>query len=604
MAMVDSALKYADLGWRLIPLHHDGPKKGVPHIEDWPTLASSSRKQVVEWWRRWPTAWIGVLTGADSGLLVVDLDVKGGLDGIGEWQSLIPSDWAHVGPVVQTRSGGRHIYFASNKDYKGSVGWRPGIDIRSWHNLVVAPPSGGRRWLVSPTETPRPVPPWLDRLLTSKAIEANEPADVGERSHLADLLANPPGATDVGWNDWLIKVAGHYAKLIPYEDAYRTLVDQAAEGLDGSWESGQVEKVADSAWSTEQSKTGEPPGGRVELQRIRAREWAANQHLQEQFDEEFELPPTFTWAQEREIDEGELPFTIAEIHPQGSNSLLTAQFKSGKTTFLMNLAVSLVDGRSFLGRFPVGHVGNVGFLNYELSARQFRDWARHMKCDNLEKIHSMHLRGHRLPFWNSRVEDLLVQWLRENEIRTLIADPWARVFSGAGDENSNSDAGRVLETLDVIKERAEVLDLFLATHTGRGIEGKASNNRTRGATRLDDWPDALWTLEKDGSNRWFSAIGRDVGIEQPLRVDFNKESWSLSAVEADRTVTSAAETANLLRQWIRDHPGANRTTLDKQVSGGKERVEAGLKYAVEMGWIEDRGDGKRRSWYTVDREEG
>jgi RecA-family ATPase len=44
-------------------------------------------------------------------------------------------------------------------------------------------------------------------------------------------------------------------------------------------------------------------------------------------------------------------------------------------------------------------------------------------------------------------------------------DPFARAFSG--EENSNSEVGRFLEALDVVKQRAGVKDLILTTHMGR-----------------------------------------------------------------------------------------------------------------------------------------
>ena len=40
------------------------------------------------WWETWPNAMIGLVTGARSGLYVVDIDVKEGRDGMAAYRAL------------------------------------------------------------------------------------------------------------------------------------------------------------------------------------------------------------------------------------------------------------------------------------------------------------------------------------------------------------------------------------------------------------------------------------------------------------------------------------------------------------------------------------
>src|SRR5262245_44939508 len=81
----------------------------------------------------------GVLTGAAAGLFVVDLDRKGGNDGIAELAKLgeIPNTC-----TVRTRSGGLHLYFLHPGGLvpTNSSVIAPGIDIRGDKNGYVVGP--------------------------------------------------------------------------------------------------------------------------------------------------------------------------------------------------------------------------------------------------------------------------------------------------------------------------------------------------------------------------------------------------------------------------------------------------------------------------------
>ncbi len=113
--------------------------------------------QVIRWWKQYPAAAISLRTGADSGLFVVDIDVKHGARGLESWAALQDQH----GPAPKTRtartaSGGLHVYFRHPgqgkiiKTDSGSLG--PGLDLRGdGHGYVLAPPSvidsGAYEWI-------------------------------------------------------------------------------------------------------------------------------------------------------------------------------------------------------------------------------------------------------------------------------------------------------------------------------------------------------------------------------------------------------------------------------------------------------------------------
>lgn len=231
----------------------------------------------------------------------------------------------------------------------------------------------------------------------------------------------------------------------------------------------------------------------------------------------FQFPPAGrTLAHALAEPPQEVKYAIDELHPAGSNSLMVAGFKAGKTTVLLNLMKSLADGEPFLGRFEVMPLeGRVAFWNYELDKSMFTEWMRAIDVQHPERIaEPLHLRGTYLPLWIPEVAEVAAEWLRKNEIEFLIIDPAARAWKPlVENENDNAQVGTFTDALDALKLAAGVPNLVVATHTGRQ-EFAEGEERTRGATRLEDWMDAGWYLTKDGEKRRaIRAMGRDVEVE-------------------------------------------------------------------------------------------
>jgi hypothetical protein len=97
---------------------------------------------IISWWNRWPQANVGIVTGAASGLWVLDLD---GHDGIDSFAALERENEVIISKLsVRTGGGGLHIYFPwpSTGNIRNSVklhGMK--IDTRGEGGYVVAPPS-------------------------------------------------------------------------------------------------------------------------------------------------------------------------------------------------------------------------------------------------------------------------------------------------------------------------------------------------------------------------------------------------------------------------------------------------------------------------------
>jgi len=224
---VQYALAYSSKGWPVLPLHsvtangdctcrkstcgnHAGKH---PRIKDWLTQATTDEQQVRVWWKKWPNANIGILTGKASGILAVDIDPRNGGDV--ELQKLRNQygDMPHT-PTVATGGDGLH-YYLRMPDFEvttmcGDHALRDGVEIRSDRGMVVAPPghhaSGGcYKWLITPAGADlAEVPSWLGALL--RPTMHSQKAGGKSRTNGESLI--PSGER----NATLTRIAGGYRR--------------------------------------------------------------------------------------------------------------------------------------------------------------------------------------------------------------------------------------------------------------------------------------------------------------------------------------------------------------------------------------------------------
>jgi len=95
-----------------------------------------STNEINNWFSEWPNAMIGIITGAISGITVIDIDGKQGLDTM---EDLLPDDFRC--PAVRSPRGGRHLYFQYNEKLVTRSRDLPDIDTKSDGGLITAPPS-------------------------------------------------------------------------------------------------------------------------------------------------------------------------------------------------------------------------------------------------------------------------------------------------------------------------------------------------------------------------------------------------------------------------------------------------------------------------------
>jgi putative DNA primase/helicase len=202
---------------------------------------------------------IFIITGTISRLCVLDCDSTAAVE---YWRE-------RLGPVLDEttcatsgrESGeGRHFYFrlAEGEVHKGrsSSGDKTGAwDLRAEGNGVIAPPS---KHASGSTYTWERGPEALQDAPEALWDDAATPAaDSAPASMLSHLLANRPAEGDR--NNWLSRVAGHYAKQLAYQDGYEETVRGLGNEL--GLEDEEIEKLIKSIWQAEQDKKSSPAGG-------------------------------------------------------------------------------------------------------------------------------------------------------------------------------------------------------------------------------------------------------------------------------------------------------------------------------------------------------
>ena len=199
---------YIGRGWSIIPIR-PSDKRPLVRWEEF-QHRHPSESEARTWFCGWPEAGIGIVTGAISGLVVVDIDVRHGGDGALEH---LEQEHGRLPTTVECRTGGggRHLYFAHPGGLvRNKVGLAPGVDLRGDGGYVVAPPSlhaSGLRyaWVAgrAPANTEIvPLPDWVLR----QAVE--EPSRRGHPiTHWRRLVCD--GVVAGERNNTIASLAGH-----------------------------------------------------------------------------------------------------------------------------------------------------------------------------------------------------------------------------------------------------------------------------------------------------------------------------------------------------------------------------------------------------------
>lgn len=256
---LEYALDLVQMGLKVVPVHTPINKEGViqctcsvgvgcrskgkhPIPNKWAEAASNDKMSIKAWWSKFRTANLGVVTGKQSGVVVIDIDPRhGGNDSLDDL--LVKMGKFPDTATVITGSGGLHIYFKHPggvvKNSAGALG--VGIDVRGDGGFVVGPGSlhecgGFYEWEASsePSETGfADMPNWLQKLIY-------EPP----KAKIA-IPENDGRIIEGGRNTWLISLAGAIRrKGCGYKPIFAALWYANLESCSPPLEKDEVEQIA------------------------------------------------------------------------------------------------------------------------------------------------------------------------------------------------------------------------------------------------------------------------------------------------------------------------------------------------------------------------
>src|SRR5215831_7844360 len=166
-SLLDAGLRAAKRGWKILPC--DGKKKPLTlhGFKD----ATTDETIIRAWAKKWPGALWG--RALEANVLVIDLDMKHGNNGIREFEKRSCKPEEFDAPRVATATGGLHLYCdATGRDFKNTVGKIAiGVDTRTDGGYVIIPSGkqSGYRWLTDPDTPKPPAPAWTEVALQQSA---------------------------------------------------------------------------------------------------------------------------------------------------------------------------------------------------------------------------------------------------------------------------------------------------------------------------------------------------------------------------------------------------------------------------------------------------
>lgn len=216
------ALAYARRGWYVFPVEPGTKKshKSAKYSGGMKWGNTRDEEEIQKNFAQWPNAGVGVMTGPESGIFVVDVDSPEGhvYNGIANFEELQDRH----GTVPQTLmakspTGGYHYFFKYPQNAKiknSSSQLAPGIDIKGMGGIVLVAPTpkykdgnliGKYEWLNN-----NPIaeaPQWLlsalavlseQRISRSDSMLARTSVEVGQVKAMLEVIPNE----DRSWDDW------------------------------------------------------------------------------------------------------------------------------------------------------------------------------------------------------------------------------------------------------------------------------------------------------------------------------------------------------------------------------------------------------------------
>jgi hypothetical protein len=465
----DAALKYAKKGFSVIPVSFiKRPLVDWKRYQD--EIASSETIEV--WWRQFPLANVGIITGKISGISVVDIDPRNG----GTNELLKDCNT----PNCTTGGGGAHYYFQNTEYTKSIKDIYPGIEIRAEGNFVVAPPSksdkGSYIWNLSIDDVPlAPLPEFLKEEIQKHTQK---------RMKLERVINNKffQKISQGNRNDAFTRFAGQLFAIYPKEYWDNSCFEIAKmyneSKLDPPLSSEELTKTFESIKSKEAVKKKNtiiisPPGTSLEMDVVETNS--------------FVLTPWTEYVNQN--GDGE-QYIIEKILKPGCLAVLGGHGKSGKSTLAIHVLNCIRTGKDFI--YPTKKLPVI-YINYEMSPDYLRGIIKDVMSDSPDGESASIIN---YPNAELKLEELENLLKNQPTPGVCVIDSFRGAFALDGDdENKAGIVGGILRKAENIARRT--MWTILMIHHFRK-EGQADFRDFQGSSEWKSAPDVLFIWSSKG----------------------------------------------------------------------------------------------------------
>lgn len=636
-----AALRYMTHGWQgPLPVGNKPQQKTHPptgytgNDGTWPT-----EEQIVEWTRTRPDVNIALrLPPNIIGLDVDDYDNKPGADTMTattEAHGKLPRTW--ISTSRAGLSGIRWFQHSQRTVLPGKLVHPddPNISgveiIQHTHRYAVVPPSvhpeGEQyRWITpngepvengtipKPSNFPEIPQAWLDHILQDCSCWApfkwdryqttpNDPVKTAYskwRARMTETYGRHDAALggimaltafkERGWPG-----ADHWIEQLQ-TDFHNALGDtRTPKQAELEWErmvDGARKKAVTTTipiWQPQQTGSQSSPNtfdARVEaeLDQLRVRD-TARRRWQKETSPPQPIPAILTLKERLTRPHPPIEWRIEGWQPADTRVLLAAQYKAGKTTLTGNLARCLVDNQPWLGVAPVTPIvsGHVTILDFEMSERQIDGWLADQQIVNDHKITVIPLRG-RAGTFDILDETTRKEWATRLTGTAYIILDCLRPILDALALDEHREAGRFLTAFDTLCDQAGIRDGLVVHHMGH------TGERSRGDSRLRDWPDVEWRLvrktDEPDSVRYVSAFGRDVEYPEG-EISYDPNTRHLKYLGGSRELSSVKEVLDDVLDVLKEsNDPLSQRAIIALLKDRTEHSRAAIKKAISLGVAE------------------
>lgn len=531
-ARLEAALGYSRAGWNVVPL--SGKRPMVPWARYQKTRVVEA--EIRDWWARWPDANVGVVTGAISGLVVLDVDGEEGLRALSEQGLAVPSTL-----TSKTGGGGFHHLFrhpGGGQTIRSFVRKLPGLDLRGDGGIIVVPPS------VHPNGTPYK---WAN----DEHI-ADPPAWLLELAHEVERAPVTPAdwACDVergGRNAHLTRLAGSLMVRMGRNEAMQVLMAWNLAKCKPPLTEAEVEVIVDSIANREAAKPDPTP-------HVEAAAEAAGEGKRK--------PGQFRVMGFAEaLDQyglGEVDWAIDGWLPAKTVGLVVAPPGTYKTWLLLNLALAVSTGKPFLGHYPVNRPGPVLVIQQEdpfpmlfgrLTTMMGIGPATVTRAEDTfgsnEDVHEVPIPppppdilwhpDRSLNFERPESVAGLCEVVEQCRPVLVIMDP---LYSMGSTDDYMAKTAQSMLVLKQLRDEYGC-SFMIAHHTSKSKEGGTGREQAWGSQFLNAWLETGWQVRSTDNDKTILVRRHSklVPPMEPIRISFDITPWEFKA-----TVEGAADT--------------------------------------------------------------